>query len=70
MRHLFFALVAVLAASPAFAQRTSVPLTLEEAIRRAMDVSHRLGEARAREQGAQAEIEIRRAALPIGRRSA
>ena len=38
------------------------PLTLEDAIQRAIDTSHRLAEARAREQGARAAIDLRRAA--------
>jgi outer membrane protein len=46
----------------AIAQPAPVALTLEEALARATDASHRLGEVRAREQGAQASIDVRRAA--------
>jgi outer membrane protein TolC len=61
MRHLAFAFGALLWAAAALAQPAQ-PLTLEEAIARAIETSHRLGEARAREQGALAAVEIRRAA--------
>lgn len=61
MRHLaFFAIL--LLSTAVFAQPATVPVTLEDAIARAMEASHRLGEARARERGAQAAIEVRRAA--------
>src|SRR5262245_3282222 len=44
------------AASPA------LRLTLDEAIRRGLDTSHRVGEAVARNEGATASVDVRRAA--------
>lgn len=61
MKHLAFALGILMFASAALAQPAK-PLTLEEAIASAIETSHRLGEVRAREQGALAAVEIRRAA--------
>jgi outer membrane protein len=46
---------------PAFAQTATV-VTLDEALTRAMETSRRLSEARARVEGAQAAIDVRRAA--------
>jgi outer membrane protein len=60
MRHLAFSLAVLLCGSAAAAQ-PATPLTLEDAIARAIDTSHRLAEVRAREQGALAAVEIRRA---------
>ena len=60
MRYLAFFLGVLLCATVAAAQ-PAPPLTLEDAIARAIDASHRLAEARAREQGALAAVEIRRA---------
>ena len=43
-----------------------VPLTVGDAVARALETSHRLAEARAREQGAQATVRVRRASdLPV-----
>jgi outer membrane protein len=50
----------IVTAAPA--QTPPVMLTLDDAIARAMETSHRLGEARARERAAQATIDVRRAA--------
>lgn len=68
MRHLLSVIAVLLLASAAAAQpidsrplAQGTPLTLEDAIARAIDTSHRLAEARAREQGALAAVEIRRA---------
>lgn len=54
--------VAMLALAPvaAIAQPAPVRVTLDEAVTRAVDASHRLAEARARRQAADAVIEIRR----------
>src|SRR5687767_2522153 len=62
MKHI--AIVVALTALPnlVLAQQPVVPLTLDDAVARALEVSHRLGEVRAREQGAQAAAAIRRAA--------
>jgi outer membrane protein TolC len=60
MRHLAFCIGVLLWAATAAAQ-PAAPLTLEDAIARAIEASHRLAEARAREQGALAAVEIRRA---------
>ncbi len=54
--------IALLALSRLAAQTAPVVLTLDDAIARALDASHRLGEVRARADGAQAAIEVRRAA--------
>ena len=54
-------LLTLLAAGPVRAQ-APIPLTMEDAVARAMDASHRLAEMRAREQGALAAIEVRRSA--------
>lgn len=56
-----FGWLVLVVAGPVHAQ-TPVPLTLEDAVTRAIEASHRLAEVRAREQGAQAAIEIRRSA--------
>jgi outer membrane protein TolC len=53
----------LLAVLPGSALAQAVPplrLTLDEAMRRAIETSHRLAEARARQQGAEAAIEVRR----------
>ncbi len=55
-----FLLLAV-AAAPVRAQGP-LPLTLDEAVRRALDVSHRLAEADAREAGAAASVRVQEAA--------
>jgi outer membrane protein TolC len=63
MKHVILAAIVVFTASVnAAAQPAAVPLTLEDALVRATDTSHRLAEMRARELGAQAAIDIRRAA--------
>lgn len=63
MRHLAYLFAALtLAAEGTLSAQTPVPLTQDEAVARAMETSHRLGEARARQQGARAAIEVRRAA--------
>jgi outer membrane protein len=54
-------LVTIAAASPAAAQDPSA-LTVADAVARAIETSHRLAEARARQEGADAEIRIRHAA--------
>ncbi len=46
----------------AYAQTATVTLTLEEALARAIETSHRLNEVRARERAAQAQIDVRRSA--------
>jgi outer membrane protein len=53
-----------LAAFPglAAAQAPALRLTLADAVSRAFETSHRLGEARAREEGAQATVQVRQAA--------
>lgn len=50
------------AAAPLHAQGP-LPLTLDEAVRRAIDVSHRLAEAAAREAGAAASVRVQEAAM-------
>jgi outer membrane protein TolC len=61
--YLYVLLVAVASAPPAQAQEApAVRLTLDEARARALDASHRLAEARARETVAQASIAAREAA--------
>jgi outer membrane protein len=47
---------------PAWARQPAVRLTLADAVSRAFETSHRLGEARAREEGAQATVQVRQAA--------
>lgn len=47
-------------AAPAHAQPAAVTLTLDQAVSRAVEASHRLAEARARQQVAEAAIEVRR----------
>ena len=53
---------AALDASPATAQPAPLRLTLEEALRRAVDTSHRMAEGRARQQSAEATVDVRRRA--------
>jgi outer membrane protein len=64
MNHLavLTAALALCTGSSVAAQTAPVVLTLDDAISRAVDASHRLGEVRARAEGAQAAIEVRRAA--------
>ena len=64
MTRTVISLVLVLAcASTASAQDTpAIPLTLDAAIQRALDHSHRLAEAEAREEGARAAVQSREAA--------
>src|SRR5687767_14262724 len=64
MRHLplLTTAVAVLALSRVAAQTAPVVLTLDDTISRALEASHRIGEVRARAAGAQAAIDVRRAA--------
>jgi outer membrane protein TolC len=50
------------AARPAAAQPSAERLSLDDAVSRAVAASHRLGEARARQQGAEATVEVRRKA--------
>jgi outer membrane protein len=61
MKHIALILAALMWADAARAQPAPVTLTVEDAIARAMEASHRVREVRAREQGAQAAIEVRRA---------
>jgi outer membrane protein len=56
------ALSLLAAATPAAAQDASLQLTLQEAQARALETSHRLAEALARERAAAAAVDIRRAA--------
>lgn len=61
MRFQIPALVAVLlAASQASAQPATLRVTLDEAVAKAVESSHRLAEVRARQQAAEATIEVRR----------
>ncbi len=61
MRFQITALVAVLlAAGEASAQPAALRVTLDEAVAKAVESSHRLAEARARQQAAEANIEVRR----------
>lgn len=61
MRFQTTALLAVLlAAGDASAQPAALRVTLDEAVAKAVDSSHRLAEARARQQAAEANIEVRR----------
>jgi outer membrane protein TolC len=53
-------LAALLAAVPANAQPAALRVTLDEAVTKAVESSHRLAEARARQQAAEATIEVRR----------
>jgi outer membrane protein TolC len=66
MKHMltFVIVLVLIAGGAARAQPVAAPLalTLDDALARALDTSHRLGEARAREQGALAAIDVRRAA--------
>ena len=48
------------AAGRAEAQSASIRLTLDDALSRAVDTSHRMGEARARQAGAEATVVVRR----------
>ena len=61
MRFQITALVAaLLAAGEASAQPAALRVTLDEAVAKAVESSHRLAEARARQQAAEANIEVRR----------
>lgn len=61
MRPTAFAFIVwIAAAGIAAAQPAPLRLTLDEAIARATEASHRLGEARARQQAADATVEVRR----------
>lgn len=61
MRFQITALVAaLLAAGEASAQPAALRVTLDEAVAKAVESSHRLAEARARQQAAEATIEVRR----------
>jgi outer membrane protein len=64
MIRLAFSLVVVLAWSAALMAQepTAIPLTVDDAVQRAMEHSHRLAEAQAREQGAVAAIQSNQAA--------
>ncbi|MBL8137724.1 MAG: TolC family protein [Acidobacteria bacterium] len=53
-------LAVLLAAAQASAQPATLRVTLDEAVARAVESSHRLAEARARQQAAEATIEVRR----------
>jgi outer membrane protein TolC len=58
-------------AAPSAAQPPTVTLTVTEAVARAFDASHRLAEARARHEGAQATVRVRQAAsMPTATASA
>jgi outer membrane protein TolC len=54
--------IALLSVSSLSAQTAPIVLTLDDSIARAIEASHRLGEVRARADGAQAAIDVRRAA--------
>ena len=54
--------VALAAASHVQAQPAPLRLTLDDAVAKAVDASHRLGEARARQAGAEATVVVRRKA--------
>lgn len=54
-RHMFY-LALLLLAGPAFAQSPPIRLTLADAVTRGFDTSHRIAEARAREEGAKAAV--------------
>jgi len=54
MNRIAFVLITLFVSAPAFAQTPTVRLTIDEAIARGLENSHRLAEARAREQGARA----------------
>ena len=54
--------VALAAASHVQAQPVPLRLTLDDAVAKAVDASHRLGEARARQAGAEATVVVRRKA--------
>lgn len=54
MKRISFLLIVLLSAAPAFAQAPPIRLTLADAIARGLANSHRLAEARAREEGARA----------------
>jgi outer membrane protein len=58
---LFSALIGLSAAGAVWAQPPT-PLTLSEAIAKAMETSHRLAEARARQEGAEAAVQVQRVA--------
>ena len=61
MRFQITALLALLlAAGQASAQPATLRVTLDEAVAKAVESSHRLAEARARQQAAEANIEVRR----------
>ena len=61
MRFQITALLALLlAAGQASAQPAALRVTLDEAVAKAVESSHRLAEARARQQAAEANIEVRR----------
>ena len=61
MRFQIIALLALLlAAGQASAQPAALRVTLDEAVAKAVESSHRLAEARARQQAAEANIEVRR----------
>jgi outer membrane protein TolC len=63
MTRRFVIAIAILCLPPVLrAQREVVRLTVDEAVARAFDSSHRLAEARARQQGAQATVQVRQAA--------
>lgn len=56
----FVAVLTALAPALAAAQPSPLRLTLDDAVARALDQSHRLAEARARQQAAEAVVEVRR----------
>ncbi len=58
--HITAAVVLLLTAGHAGAQPAAVRVTLDEAVARAVEGSHRLAEGRARQQAAEAAIEVRR----------
>jgi outer membrane protein TolC len=64
MKHIVSLIIAVtlLMCRGANAQPAPVTLTLEDALARAIDASHKLSEVRARQEGAEAAIDVRRAA--------
>jgi outer membrane protein TolC len=62
MNRLVLAIAIVVAGAPATRAQQTATLTLEDALSRAAAQSHRLAEARAREEGARAAIQSRQAA--------
>lgn len=58
----FVAACAFLASAPAAYAQPATPLLLNDAITKALETSHRLAEARARQEGAEAVVQVRHVA--------